>query len=291
MPELLTNCPLCGGLKHNEFNRTQFRGQPVINQICQDCGFVFQSPRMAPAELDDFYQAEYRQVYQGASGPTPKDLKIQSGRAQSLLSFIKKQVPDIERHLDIGCSAGLLLEKFSQHYHCLPVGVEPGQAYRAYAENKGLRVYPSLEVLSLDQQDKFDLISMAHVLEHVPEPLDYLVNLREKYLRLGGYLLIEVPNLFCHDCFEIAHMSSFSTHSLTQLLWQAGFRPLAHIKHGVPRSDFLPLYLTILARVDAVQIQAGVKPEKFVLLKRKMGLFYRRILQRLFPERAWKPIS
>jgi SAM-dependent methyltransferase len=245
---------------------------------------------MDAKELNAFYTEEYRHVYQGDSGPTQKDLRTQAGRAESLCSFVARQVPVVERHLDIGCSAGILLEKFVQHYQCLPVGVEPGDAYRAYAKNKGLRVYASLHDLKAAGGGDFDLISMAHVLEHIPDPLATLVDLRKNYLRSSGYLLVEVPNLFCHDSFEIAHMSSFSTHTLIQLMHQAGFELVASRRHGAPRSDRLPLYVTILAKAQASQVLRPVQPEKMVGLKRKLGLLYRRIYQRILPGRAWNPL-
>lgn len=290
MPELVANCPLCGAQQHQEFNHVLFRGQHVINQLCLACGFVFQSPRMSAAELDAFYAQEYRQVYQGASGPTPKDLKTQAGRAESLRSFVAHQLPAVKRHLDIGCSAGILLEKFARYYQCLPVGIEPGDAYRVYAEERGLRVYASLQDLKAAGGCDFDLVSMAHVLEHMPNPLATLQELRKNFLSPAGYLLIEVPNLFCHDSFEIAHMSSFSIHTLTQLINRAGFVLVASRRHGAPRSDRLPLYVTILAKPQASYLLGDVQPEKFVGLKRKWGLLSRRIYQRIFPSRAWNPL-
>ncbi len=51
------------------------------------------------------------------------------------------------------------------------------------------------------------LISMFHVLEHLPDPVGYLSALRQKFLEPDGWLLIEVPNLYAHDCFEVAHLN------------------------------------------------------------------------------------
>ncbi len=283
MPEIVSSCPLCGAQSYKEFSNIQFRDRQVMNQLCLACGFVFQSPRMSASELDDFYTEAYRQMYQGAAGPTPKDLKVQSGRAEALLSFVRHWLPTVERHLDIGCSAGILLEKFNQNYHCTSIGIEPGDAYRSYAGNRGFRVYASLPELKAAIRDNFDLVSMAHVLEHIPNPTAYLVELRENFLNPEGYLLVEVPNLFCHDSFEIAHMSSFSEHTLIQLVHQAGFELVASQKHGAPRSDRLPLYVTILAKPGASKSKGNVRPEKMVWLKRRYGLLSRRIYQRFFP--------
>lgn len=288
MTELVKSCPLCGSQCLREFDSTVFRSHLVFYQICADCGFVFQSPRMTSAEQEAFYAQEYRQVYQGDQGPVQKDLKIQQGRAESLLAIVKEQVPVVKRHLDIGCSAGILLDSFARHFGCLSVGVEPGDSYRAYAKAQGLRVYARLADVTNQDPAGFDLISLAHVLEHIPQPVPYLVELRQRYLNDNGSLLIEVPNLYCHDSFEVAHMSAFSQHSLAQVLRKAGFVVILNQKHGKPRSDMLPLHLTVLARSQPSLQNQPVVPEKFVRLKHFGGLLSRRMILRLFPAKSWK---
>jgi 2-polyprenyl-3-methyl-5-hydroxy-6-metoxy-1,4-benzoquinol methylase len=287
MPENIKCCPLCQCENHSLFEKTNFRGQTIFNRKCQICGFVFQSPRMDALELEAFYTREYRQVYQGEEGPSQKDLLIQKGRADALFSFVKNFIPKVSRHLDIGCSAGILLEVFRDHYGSQPVGVEPGDSYREHAKSKGITVYKDIDKLVMDDGEPFDLISMAHVLEHIPDPVAYLVKLRQNMLTPGGYLLLEVPNLFVHDSFETAHMSSFSIHTLIQTLKKSGFSILESMKHGMPRSKILPLYLTVLAQPDSGVTESIVVPEILVRVKRNFGFFYRRLIQKVFPKQAW----
>jgi len=287
MPEKIKCCPLCQSENHSLFEKTNFRGHSIFNRKCETCGFVFQSPRMNSLELEAFYAREYRQAYQGDEGPNRKDLLIQNGRAAGLFAFVKDFVPKVSRHLDIGCSAGILLEVFRDHYSSQPVGVEPGDSYREHAKSLGLTVYEDIEPLVREDGEPFDLISMAHVLEHIPDPAAYLTEIRQNLLTPGGYLLVEVPNWYAHDSFETAHMSSFSIHTLGQTLKKSGFSILESMKHGMPRSKLLPLYLTILARPDTVATESIVVPEKLVRAKRNYGMFYRRIIQKVFPKQAW----
>jgi 2-polyprenyl-3-methyl-5-hydroxy-6-metoxy-1,4-benzoquinol methylase len=287
MPETVDRCPLCQHPKSQIFDQREFQGWEVINRICSQCGFVFQSPRMTAVELDDFYARQYRQVYQGEDGPTSKDLMIQEGRADSLLELVRATGHKVNRHLDIGCSSGILLEYFKNNLGCDPVGVEPGQAYRKYACQKGLIVYTSLDEMLSQSEHRFDLISLAHVLEHIPDPVIYLTELRKNILSPSGMILIEVPNLYGHDSFEIAHTSSFSAHSLKETLKRAGFGIVKLIKHGKPRSKLIPLYLTVLAEPLSRSGKGEVKNERFVRLKRKAGMFYRKLALRLLPNKAW----
>jgi len=289
MPEKLKECPLCSSERSKLFDQRRFRDQQVINRICGNCGLVYQSPRMTAGELDDFYANEYRQVYQGDEGPTQKDLFVQNGRADSLLDFLSTQSVKLKRYLDIGSSSGILLQRFQEKYDCEAIGVEPGEAYRKYAQKQGLTVYADIVDLKGAGEMDFDLVSMAHVLEHMPDPVRYLADLRQEVLTPLGGLLIEVPNLYSHDSFEIAHMTSFSAQSLQLVLLKAGFRVIALEKHGQPRSDMLPLYLTVLAQPQEQDYQ--IKPESNVALKRRLGMLWRRVLLKLVPHRAWKSVK
>ncbi len=294
MPETIQVCPLCGGLKSSPFDRRSFHQQEVLNRICKSCGLVYQSPRMNAAELDSFYQAEYRQLYQGSEDPIQKDLAVQRQRAQAALSFVRNRVDGVSRHLDIGSSAGLFLQSFQNAYGCQSYGVEPGKAYREYAQKQGLAVYASLEELPAVGLGAFDLISMMHVLEHIPDPVVYLSQLREKYLNRAGWLLLEVPNLYAHDSFETAHLFSFSGQTLKQVVLKAGFEVSAIQKHGLPRSKIIPLYITLLARPTSIKGQMlsfTVQPERYAFLKRRLGMLYRRIVTRLMPGKAWLSID
>lgn len=288
MPETVDKCLSCNAERSTLFDQRTFEGRLVENRICQACGFVYQSPRMTAAEANDFYTAEYRKLYQGSSDPSPKDLAVQGQRAESLAAFTKKHIKQVARLLDIGCSAGLLMQAFNHTFGCNPVGIEPGNAYREFAAVTGFKTYATLQEMQTAGEARFDLISMAHVLEHIPDPLAYLVALREHYLSPDGCLLLEVPNLYIHDSFEVAHLSSFSAHSLRRMVAKAGFNVIVMEKHGRPRSSILPYYLTVLCCPATKKGRSSQRPERAVRFKRRMGLLYRRVMSRLFPAQSWK---
>ena len=151
-------------------------------------------------------------------------------------------------------------------------------------------VYPSLAELEAAGEAAFDLISLAHVLEHIPDPVQYLAGLR-KWLTPNGWLLIEVPNLYGHDCFEVAHPVSYSPHTLRQVLIQAGFQAAQQRIHGQPRSAIIPLYITVLAAAMQAPEPVQPVPENGVRRKRQFALVRRSLQTRLFPSRAWLPVS
>jgi SAM-dependent methyltransferase len=176
-----------------------------------------------------------------------------------------------------------LLQALQEQFGCASVGIEPGNAFRDHAVQQGFVVYPSLEALQENQEERFDLISMSHVLEHMTDPVAYLSELRRSCLTSDGWLFLEVPNLYSHFSFEVAHLYSFSSHSLEQVIQKAGFRVIQLIKHGQPRSRTIPLYLNILARPESTVSQSfTVTPEKNIRTKRFVLYTLRMLAYKLY---------
>jgi 2-polyprenyl-3-methyl-5-hydroxy-6-metoxy-1,4-benzoquinol methylase len=288
MTENVQICPLCENDHSRLFDRREFRGQEVTNRLCLNCGLVYQSPRMTENEADGFYAQKYRFLYEGSSQPTARNLADQRGRAESLYKFSRTSIVSIRQHLDIGCSVGVLVQYFQEAYRCRSVGIEPDEEHRVQAQKDGLAVYAKLDELEKSEQDRFDLISIVHVLEHLPDPVSYITHLRERFLASDGWLLVEVPNLYAHDSFEIAHLVAYSSHTLKQVLKKARFDVVKAELHGRPRSRLLPLYVSLLARPASVSRRIfALHPEKRVSYKRQTGMLRRRILEHLFPHQAW----
>ena len=103
---------------------------------------------------------------------------------------------------------------------------------------------------------------------------------------------MEVPNFYAHDSYELAHLSCFTEHTLSEMLKQAGYKIMHLRKHGYPRSETLDLYLTVLARpeIEPGEISAVI-PEHNVALKRSLGTLKRNLLTRLMPGKTWLPLE
>ena len=269
-------CSLCGATKSRRFSDTVWRGITVRYRICSNCGFVFQSPRMTGKTLEEYYRKAYREQLQGTESPTVGDAVLQDGRARSLLQFLARRPSGVSRHLDIGCSYGSLIGHFQKAFGCQSVGVEPGDAYRRHCSEAGIEVYPLIDDLKATAPPRFDLVSMVHVLEHLDQPREYLRMLAAALLADDGHILVEVPNLYGHPCFEVAHMYAFSRHTLEEMLRSAGFRIVAGEVHGRPRGR-RPYYVTVLARRAQGSGAAAVRPERWVWAKRQAGIMKDRL--------------
>ncbi|WP_291959752.1 class I SAM-dependent methyltransferase [Maribacter sp.] len=96
--------------------------------------------------------------------------------------------------LDIGCGTGEFLTT-AKNYNWKVIGVELNDQARTKASNKDLIVYESLNHL---QNQKFEVITLWHVLEHLPNLEDQIKNIKS-LLKKNGTLIIAVPNYKSYD--------------------------------------------------------------------------------------------
>lgn len=286
-------CPFCKSDQHAVFERVKSFGFDLTYYQCQNCGLIFQAVGESQAADPNFYEQTYRKVYQAQEEPTAKDLRIQRQRAMHKVQYLQGfGVDRINRALDIGASTGVFLETIAEKLQAQTMGVEPGKVYRQYAEARGIAMATSLDDLLQTKPERFDLVSMMHVLEHLPDPLPTLSTIRESLLTPDGYLLIEVPNFYAHDSYELAHLMCFTPHSLRQMLMQAGYSIINEQKGGFPRSKLLNLYLTIIARpAQSGTVSQAVIPDKKVRLKHDLAMTYRKLVQKVLPGLAWLPVE
>jgi 2-polyprenyl-3-methyl-5-hydroxy-6-metoxy-1,4-benzoquinol methylase len=128
------------------------------------------------------------------------------------------------RILDIGAGTGSFLQFMSTRGWDI-VGVEPNQKARALANDKGIKLQNDLSAI----KKQFDVISLWHVLEHLPGLPEQLEQIK-KLLHKNGKLVIAVPNYTSYDAqyyqsfwaaFDVPrHLWHFSPDGLISLLNQ-----------------------------------------------------------------------
>lgn len=287
----VANCPICESPNSRPFESVRLEAERVGYQLCGNCGAVYQSPRMSDERLETYYVSDYLLMHQHAEGITEKELRVQAGRARHLIGFMRGQVVSVRRHMDIGSSTGKLMQAVSAAYGCVSAGVEPGEAYRAYSAALGLRVYAMLGAAADAGESRFDLITLAHVLEHLPDPVGYLRDLRERWLTSEGSLILEVPNLYGHFSLERPHLQAFHAATLRRTLAAAGFETRRIVRHGSPRSRLIPLYLTASASSsEGAAVGRNRSSARGVRFRRKAGMAWHTLATRVLPRWAWLPL-
>jgi len=141
-----------------------------------------------------------------------------------------------ERVLDIGCGTGEFLS-FAEERGYDAVGVEPSKRLAEAAREKDLKVYDgTVEAFSDEHDERFDLITLFNVLEHVPNPAEVLRTARSLLID-EGVVVVKVPNDFnplqvaAKESLDLeqwwitapAHIYYFDNKSLGALMEDLGF--------------------------------------------------------------------
>ncbi|HTF04489.1 MAG TPA: class I SAM-dependent methyltransferase [Bacteroidia bacterium] len=236
-------CPVCDSDKKSLFlsclDNTVSK-KTFDLQECGVCGFVFTSPRPQNSDLGAFYESdEYishsntkkgivSRLYQSVRNRTLKQKLQLIGSRQA-----KGQL------LDIGCGTGEFLNA-AQLDGWKVRGIEPGdKARQAAKENYNLDVQPE-ESLKQIAPESMDVITMWHVLEHVPDLAGRLQELKS-ILKKDGLLIVAVPNRNSHDA---AHYGKhWAAYDVPRHLWH--FRPqdirALFAPHGFEVKEVLPM--------------------------------------------------
>lgn len=117
------------------------------------------------------------------------------------LNLINEFQPGKGRILDIGAGTGDFLSVAKEN-GWQTIGVEPSEKAKGIAKNKGVSF---VEQTSILENHSFDVISMWHVLEHVPN-LENQIKELKRLLKPNGTLIIAVPNF---KSFDAKHYGKF----------------------------------------------------------------------------------
>lgn len=110
------------------------------------------------------------------------------------VKLINSYQPVKGRILDIGAGTGdFLLECKNQNWDIL--GIEPNDKAKGIALGKGVKFGDTIEKL---ESNSFDVITMWHVLEHVPD-VEHQVAELKRLLKPSGTIIIAVPNFKSYD--------------------------------------------------------------------------------------------
>jgi 2-polyprenyl-3-methyl-5-hydroxy-6-metoxy-1,4-benzoquinol methylase len=225
-------CLVCGSNSRRPFLTVDNRfnvSQKFHLVQCQDCGFVYLSPRPEEKSITQYYQDSGYQPHQ-------KEALSLSGKLYQLVriwnNHYKRRL--IEKFsakgkiLDYGCGTGeFLLEMKNSGWETY--GFEPTASAVAIAVDYGLNIIPDLRSI----KEKVNVVTLWHVLEHVHDARTLLVDL-QKILDPAGLLCIALPNRRSLDAvlfkqnwvaYDVPrHLYHFSAADLEKFLNSEGFK-------------------------------------------------------------------
>ena len=134
------------------------------------------------------------------------DTKITTEDTGDFLSIISGTIKEESSVLDVGCAQGRLGRKLSSK-SCKLIGIDINQEAVNYAKQQGF--YTDVFFCDISQIDHeafqrvksygpYDSIVLADVLEHLKDPTETLLQVRE-LLKEDGKILVSVPNIANND--------------------------------------------------------------------------------------------
>jgi 2-polyprenyl-3-methyl-5-hydroxy-6-metoxy-1,4-benzoquinol methylase/ribosomal protein L32 len=223
-------CNICGSRKISHritFDTFEGRGSRYENVAvirCGNCGIRRRSP-----ELHDDYEEEYHTPYMDQGSAIHSH--ILRHFADLMTIRFRDFRPEQERLLDVGCSTGRVL----QLARTMGFDAE-GLDYSAWAvdhcRSLGFRTTVGSLLGQWVEGERFDVVHCSHTIEHVPDPVAYLMEMH-RLLRPGGHLMLSFPNFdsFPRLCWQKkwpiwcldSHLWQFSLSQMKNICRQLGY--------------------------------------------------------------------
>jgi len=243
---MIPTCRLCCSSLYDLLSTRDAKDRRALNVfLCDGCGLVQQWPIPSDHELRIYYSHHYRTDYKNTYSPKPKYVYRAGRAARDRMAFLTEYLRASDQNasgvsmLDIGAGGGEFVFAATQAgLHA--IGIEPNEGYSVFARDAyGIEVATAhLEDLG---QTQFSVITMFHVLEHMPSPQMVFRKLHDLLLP-NGLLVIEVPNIEQPDAspaniFFRAHLYYYSASTLIYAASEA-FEPVLVEHTGNLRAIF-----------------------------------------------------
>jgi SAM-dependent methyltransferase len=220
--ETLTACPLCGdggGVR----DVADIRDGAIVS-ACVGCESVFMRRRPTSRWFDEFYAQQWDQRGH-AEAPTRAAPKPLTKVAQLCAPFLAPRA----HVLDVGAGFGGTLLGFREAGHRVHA-IERSSHRAAFLRDRlGIPCAQS-PIESFTPDEKFDLVCLHHVYEHVSEPAAVIGHVA-RLLKPGGRIYLAVPDLWQEyppQAFHfVPHLHWLTPRALARVLARHGFALLA----------------------------------------------------------------
>lgn len=236
MMEKLSSCPACGETKllafltakdytvtHENFEITR----------CQACELLFTNPRPTASEASPYYKSENYISHSDTQRGIINRLYhvVRNFTLKQKTRWIEKEKTGNLELLDIGCGNGHFLHACQKAGWKIS-GMELDPVTAARAETMlGIDIYSSIK--NIPKSEKFNLISLWHVLEHVYELEEYFMFFKSQIAK-EGVLLLALPNSKSFDAHHFKeywaaydvprHVYHFEPSTIASLAKKHGFK-------------------------------------------------------------------
>ncbi len=306
-----TPCDFCGSTDHEKL----FSADVLYNDLpgkfsivkCQKCNLVFTNPRPTRESMNFFYPEDgtgylkrnrpqkkkgisakiYRAVLREYFGYFPREknnfltkitlfpvfvLKNNFLRTEGVVNFIEEG-----RLLDVGCSSGVFLSEMKS-LGWRAKGIEPSEKASRHAKEKLSLDVACSDIDSYQAKEKFDVITMRMVLEHVYSPSKILKKVNSM-LKDGGTLVLIVPDFsgfeswlygkYAYTLQVPNHLFHFTPKTIRKYLRKAGFKGSVKTYHHSFDRDMIAslIYIKNKKSIRVIQMVVRNKLVRFLLVR------------------------
>jgi len=239
----LNQCPVCGSSEI----KPQLKAQDFLVSreyfeiySCKKCQVRFTNPRPDELSLGKYYESdEYiSHTNQGTSLVNSLYKIARNFTLRKKLKLINKFSGN-KRLLDVGCGTGHFIS-YCQQCKWQVSGVEPNASARNMArQNSQCTIYADITSI---QGQKFDVITLWHVLEHLPD-LDKTITSLKKLLEPKGIIIVAVPNYTAYE--EKVFLEYWAAYDVPRHLYHFNKMAMDKLttKHGLKIEKEYPMWL------------------------------------------------
>ena len=205
-------------------------------------GFLATIPKPSSDKLPEYYKSEdyishtdsqrnlFEKVYHLVR-------KVSLKRKLNLINFYSS---DGKNLLDVGCGTGDFLETAQQN-NWQVYGIEPNKQARTIANKKTNNSVFETEQLLKFKPQSFDVITLWHVLEHLPN-LEEQIKAYENLLHPKGILIVAVPNYKSYDAEY--YKEFWAAYDVPRHLWHFNQESISSLisKHGLNLFKIKPMW-------------------------------------------------
>lgn len=254
------SCPVCSSIPSST--------PASLSKVdCVHCGLVW-TYLPEPINSEELYRDE---VYAVVDNRQSIFEKIIFYEAKKVLQKVRIIHPQAKQLLDFGSGKGQFLA-VAKKLHWEGLGIETEKARADFASmNYGVNVKCEYYSEGKIVEVVADLITLNHVLEHLPQPILVLEELLKSNLNSKGLVYVEVPranswqaliagNSWMH--WDIPkHLTHWTENVLILQLEKIGFKVAAKRRYSI--------HLGVLGMLQALLSKLGFKDNLILRLKRK----------------------
>ena len=244
-----SKCKLCGSKKgkeilnvtdhkdtYLEYMEIDYIGIDRYYKQCDSCQFIYRNIYLTTQEKESLYKCfrDYGLRNETQDEYFKRITNMPKNKSENFekYNFLKSYLDLTGSHMDVGGGLGVFCHGFQEYFkEWKSLCVEPTEGANIIAENNGVKAFN----LYLDEDttivgNNFDLITANHVVEHVDDPVEFLILLK-KFLSKNGLIYIEMPSSLdigyledSHDRFMCQHEVIYDNNSVETIAKKAGLR-------------------------------------------------------------------